>query len=55
MPQSRKKKPDAKRAEPDDFVSVARRPGADEDKARFEKKLGKIARAKVPAEKKAAN
>ncbi len=31
----------------DDFVSVARRLGADEDKARFEKKLGKIAKAKV--------
>jgi hypothetical protein len=29
----------------DDFVSVARRLGADEDKARFEAKLGKIAKA----------
>jgi transposase-like protein len=29
---------------PDDFVSVARRYGCDEDKRRFEKKLGKIAR-----------
>jgi hypothetical protein len=28
----------------DDFESVARRLGCDEDKARFEKKLGKIAR-----------
>ena len=35
----------------DDFVSVARRLGADEDKARFEKKLGQIARAKVPEKK----
>ena len=32
---------------PDDFLSVARRLGCDEDKAKFEKKLGKIARAKV--------
>jgi hypothetical protein len=32
--------------ETDDFVSVARRHGADEDKKRFEAKLGKIARAK---------
>lgn len=30
----------------DDFVFVARRLGADEDKGRFEKMLGKIARAK---------
>lgn len=29
----------------DDFESVARRLGCDEDKERFEKKLGKIARA----------
>ncbi len=32
----------------DDFVSVARRLGADEDKERFEKMLGKIAKAKPP-------
>jgi hypothetical protein len=32
--------------QPDDFVSVARRLERDEDKARFEKKLGKIAKAK---------
>jgi hypothetical protein len=32
---------------PDDFVSVARRLGADEDKATFEAKLAKIAKAKV--------
>jgi hypothetical protein len=31
---------------PDDFISVARRLGADEDKATFESKLAKIARAK---------
>jgi hypothetical protein len=31
---------------PDDFVSVARRLGADEDKATFEAKLAKIARTK---------
>ena len=33
-------------SESDDFVSVARRLGADEDKERFEAKLKKIARAK---------
>ena len=33
-------------SEPDDFVSVARRLECDEDKGRFEAKLGKIARAK---------
>jgi hypothetical protein len=32
--------------QPDDFVSVARHLGADESKERFEKKLGKIAKAK---------
>lgn len=31
---------------PDDFVSVARRLGADEDKERFEAKLKKLANAK---------
>jgi hypothetical protein len=31
---------------PDDFISVARRLGADEDKATFEAKLAKIAKAK---------
>jgi hypothetical protein len=36
----------AKKDEPDDFVSVARRLGADESKERFERKLGKIALAK---------
>lgn len=32
---------------PDDFVSVAKRLECDEDKTRFEKKLGKIAMAKA--------
>ena len=44
-----KKKPDASQATPkpsDDFVSVARRLGADDDKAGFEEKLGKLARPK---------
>jgi hypothetical protein len=31
----------------DDFVSVARRLECDEDKGRFEEKLGKIAKAKL--------
>jgi hypothetical protein len=31
---------------PTDFESVVRRLGCDEDKERFEKKLGKIAKAK---------
>ena len=38
-----------KRSIPDDFESVARRLGADEDKARFEEQLGKIARARQPS------
>ena len=33
------------KVKPDDFLSVARRLKCDEDKARFEKKLGKIATA----------
>jgi hypothetical protein len=37
--------PKSNRAAPDDFVSVARRLECDEDKGRFEAKLGKIARA----------
>jgi hypothetical protein len=41
-----KKKSRSKEKVSDDFVSVARRLGADEDKARFEKRLGKIAKAK---------
>ena len=43
------KRPEAMKAEQkDDFESVARRLGCDEDKESFEKKLGKIARA-VPS------
>jgi hypothetical protein len=34
------------RRSPDDFVSIARRLECDEDKGRFEKKLGKMAHAK---------
>ena len=34
----------------DDFLSVARRLEADEDKARFEAKLRNIAKVKPPAE-----
>jgi len=34
---------------PDDFESVARRLGVDEDKARFEEKLRKIAKSKPAA------
>jgi hypothetical protein len=36
----------AKKADPDDFESVARRLGADEHKDRFETQLRKIAKAK---------
>lgn len=39
-------KRDHKKSEPEDFVSVARRLGADESKERFEKKMKKIAKAK---------
>lgn len=50
MPSQRQKRSTKKRAalnrQPDDFKSVARRIGADEDKGRFEAKLGKIAKAK---------
>ncbi len=35
----------------DDFKSVARRLGCDEDKDRFEAKLGKIAKAKAASTK----
>lgn len=44
QPPKPKPRPKARTAA-DDFVSVARRIGADEDKATFEAKLGKIARA----------
>jgi hypothetical protein len=53
--QTRSKKPRTrpakKEVKSDDFVSVARRLGADEDKERFEKKLGKIAKAKTHQER----
>lgn len=38
---------DKKPSEPDDFVSVARRLGADESKERFEANLKKIAKPPV--------
>ncbi len=37
---------DAKKRAADDFISVARRLGADEDKATFEAKLAKIAKVR---------
>ncbi len=43
MPTPKKTK---KRSRADDFESVAKRLGCDDDKATFEKKLGKIAKAK---------
>jgi hypothetical protein len=49
MPSARKKKATKKKSEKsagDDFVSVARRLGADESKERFEGKLKKIAKLK---------
>lgn len=46
--QSRKAKPSPKA---DDFLTVARRLECDEDKERFEKKLGKIAKAATPEPK----
>jgi hypothetical protein len=36
------------------FIETAKALECDEDEARFKEKLGKIARAKVPAEKKAS-
>ena len=47
---SRNQKPQTAARQPsDDFVSVARRLECDEDKERFEKNLGKIARVKPQA------
>ncbi len=47
MGKSSKKKPKKKTERPpDDFASVAHRLECDEDKERFEAKLGKIAEAK---------
>jgi hypothetical protein len=39
--------PTRKSPNPDDFASVAKRLECDEDKAVFEKKLGKIAKTKI--------
>ena len=39
----------------DDFISVARRLECDEDKERFEAKLGKIAKAKPKTERPRGN
>jgi len=50
MPRAKPKKKPTKSPPKDDFVSVARRLECDEDKGRFEAKLGKIAKAK-PAER----
>jgi hypothetical protein len=43
--QKASKKPAKRTSRDDSFEAVARRLGCDEDKARFEKKLGKIAKA----------
>lgn len=47
MPSSKKRAPPARTAK-DDFKSVAKRLECDEDKERFEKKLGKIAKSPGP-------
>jgi hypothetical protein len=52
MKARRKTVPKKKLSEPDDFVSVARRLGADESKERFEAKLKKIATVKPKREEK---
>ena len=43
----RREKGNAKPRKADDFESVAKRLECDEDKERFEKKLGKLAKAKT--------
>ncbi len=48
QPKAKPSKRPRKEAPKDDFISVARRLGADEDKERFEATLGRIARAKSP-------
>ena len=45
MKAAKKKKPH--KEQPQDFVSVAKRLECDEDKARFEAKLGKIAKVRT--------
>jgi hypothetical protein len=47
QPQKQAKKISTSSRQSDDFVSVARRLGADESKERFEAKLKKIAKAKL--------
>jgi hypothetical protein len=49
-----KKRARPTKKQPDDFKSVAKRLGADEDKAAFEKKLGKVAKA-APIKKNAGD
>lgn len=52
MSMTKKGKVQTKPSNKDDFKSVATRLGCDEDKAAFEKKLGKIAKAKTkPSER----
>lgn len=46
MAKQKKRGPKVKKL-PDDFESVARRLGCDEDKERFETRLGKIAKVKA--------
>jgi hypothetical protein len=48
-PKQTTKPKEASRSPADDFVSVARRLGADEDKAKFEAKLAKIVTGKPKA------
>lgn len=49
MASHKSKRPPSKGAAKDDFASVAKRLECDDDKARFEAKLGKL--AKAPAKK----
>jgi hypothetical protein len=51
MKKKAKGKKATSKSKADDFVSVARRLGADEDKDRFEARLGKIARGSAEASK----
>jgi hypothetical protein len=49
MASQKQKPPPSKDAPKNDFVSVAKALGCDDDKARFEAKLGKLAKAKPKA------
>ena len=51
MPKKAPAKRRTQRPQADDFKSVARRLGCDEDKGRFEAKLGKIAKARAETPK----